>query len=34
MTKRNLSESLHLLANLGVIASIVFLGVELSRTTS
>ncbi|HKI83613.1 MAG TPA: hypothetical protein VKA63_04685 [Candidatus Krumholzibacteria bacterium] len=31
MTKRNLSESLHLLANLGVIASIVFLGVELQQ---
>jgi hypothetical protein len=31
MKKRNLSESLNLLANLGVIAGIVFLGVELRQ---
>jgi hypothetical protein len=31
MNKGNLSETLHLLANLGVIAGIVFLGVEQSQ---
>lgn len=34
MKKRNLSETLHLLANLGVIAGIVFLGVELRQNNS
>ncbi len=34
MKKRNLSETLNLLANLGVIAGIVFLGVELRQNNA
>lgn len=34
MKKRNLSETLHLVANLGVIAGIVFLGVELRQNNA